>query len=169
MKKNKAISQPEVRVKSETSIINKGVSRNKVILIAFVCLLFGFILGATVAVLKTSKDSKVVASPGNPQEENSVNHEEDIRTAKSIPEKDPSNLNALIDLGNAYFDTDRYREAIDAYSKALTIDPKDPNVRTDMGIMYRKLGQFDKAIEAFRQAAQYQPMHVNSRFNKELS
>ena len=78
MKKNKAISQPEVPVRSESSIINKGVSKNSVILIAFVCLLFGFILGATVAILKTSKDSKVVASTGNPQEESSVNREDDI-------------------------------------------------------------------------------------------
>jgi len=124
MKKNKTLSQPEVPVKSESSTIREGVSKNKVILIAFVCLLVGFILGATVAILKTSKDSKVVASTGNPQEQSSVNHEEDIRLAKSFLDKDPRNLEALITLGNAYFDTDRYQEATDAYSKALAIDRK---------------------------------------------
>jgi len=35
MKKNKAISQPEVPVRSGSSIINKGVSKNRAILIAF--------------------------------------------------------------------------------------------------------------------------------------
>jgi tetratricopeptide (TPR) repeat protein len=165
MKKNKTLSQPEIPAKSESSTIREGVSKNKVILIAFVCLLFGFILGATVAILKTGKDSKVVASTGNPREESSVNREDDIRLAKSVLEKDLRNLEALIKLGNAYFDTDRYQEAIDVYSKALVIDPKNADVRTDMGIMYRKLGRFDKALEAFRQAAQDQPMHVNSRFN----
>jgi len=142
-----------------------GVSKEKVILIGAVLLLAGFILGATVAILKTSKDSKGVASTGNPQKESSVDYDENIRSAKSILEKDPSNLQALISLGDAYFDTDRYQEAIDVYSKALAIDPKNPDVRTDMGIMYRKSGQFDKAIQAFRQAAQDQPMHINSRFN----
>jgi cytochrome c-type biogenesis protein CcmH/NrfG len=122
-------------------------------------------LGATVSILKTSKDSKGVASTGNLMEENSIDYGEEIRSAKSILEKDPRNLEALITLSNAYFDTDRYQEAIDAYSKALAIDPTNPDVRTDMGIMYRKLGQFDKAIEAFRQAARDQPMHINSRFN----
>ena len=68
-------------------------------------------------------------------------------------------------MGDAYFDTDRYQEAIDAYSKALAIDPKNPDVRTDLGIMYRKLGQFDKALETFRRAAQDNPTHINSRFN----
>jgi len=164
-KKIKTVPQSEISVKSEPSTIHAGVSKNRVILIAFVCLLVGFILGATVAILKTSRDSKGVASTGNTQEESSVNHEEDIRLAKSILEKDPRNLEALITLGNAYFDTVRYQEAIDAYSKALAIDPKNPDVRTDMGIMYRRLGQFDKALEAFRQAAQDQPLHVNSRFN----
>jgi cytochrome c-type biogenesis protein CcmH/NrfG len=165
MKKSKAISQPEISVKSESSTIYPGVNNSKVILIAFVCLLVGFILGATAAILRTSKDSKAVASTGNSQRENPVNHEEDIRLAKSILEKDPRDLQALITLGDAYFDMDRHQEAIDAYSKALAIDPKNPDVRTDMGIMYRKLGQFDKAVEAFRQAAQDQPMHINSRFN----
>jgi len=164
-KKNKAVSQPEIPVKSEPQTIHGGMSKKNVILIAFVCFLVGFILGATVAILKTTRDSKVVASTGNPQEESSVNHEEDIRIAKSILEKDPRDLQALITLGNAYFDTDRYQEAIDAYSKALAIDPKNPDVRTDMGIMYRRLGQFDKAIESFRQVARDNPMHVNSRFN----
>jgi len=165
MKKNKTLSQPEIPVKSESSTIREGVSKNRIILIAFVCFLVGFILGATVAILKTTRDSKVIASTGNPQEESSVNHEEDVRLAKSILEKDPRDLQALITLGNAYFDTDRYQEAIDAYSKALAIDPKNPDVRTDMGIMYRRLGQFDKAIESFRQVARDNPMHVNSRFN----
>ena len=151
-------------MKSESQTIHGGVSKENVILIAFVCLLVGFILGATVAILKTSRNPKV-ASTGSPNEESSVNHEEEIRLSKSILEKDPNNLQALITLGNAYFDTDRYQEAIDAYSKALAIDPKNPDVRTDMGIMYRKLGQFDKAIEAFRQAAQDDPKHLNSRFN----
>jgi cytochrome c-type biogenesis protein CcmH/NrfG len=165
MKKNKGVSQPEILMKSKPQTIHAGVSRQNVILIAFVCLFVGFILGATVAILKTSRDSKVVASTGNSQEESPVNREDDIRIAKSILEKDPRDLQTLITLGDACFDTDRYQEAIDAYSKALAIDPKNPDVRTDMGIMYRKLGQFDKALEAFRQAAKDQPMHANSRFN----
>jgi cytochrome c-type biogenesis protein CcmH/NrfG len=164
-KKNKTVPQSEISIKREPQTIHEGMSKKNVIVIAFVSLLVGFIIGATVAILKTSRASKGVASTGNPQEESSVNHEEDIQLAKSILEKDPKNLQALIALGNAYFDTDRYQGAIDAYSKALAIDPKNPDVRTDMGIMYRKLGQFDKALEAFRQAAQDQPMHVNSRFN----
>ena len=99
------------------------------------------------------------------QREASVDREEEIKLLKTALEKDPNNLQALIDLGDAYFDTDRYQEAIDVYSKALAIDPKNPDVRTDLGIMYRKLGQFDKALEAFRQAAQDNPCTLTAGFN----
>ena len=164
MKRGKALSKTEV-------CEGGGVSKGNVILIAFVCLLVGFILGATVAILKTQP--MVVPTPapmvGPTVKESGKNitadYEEEIRAAKSILEKDRNNLQALISLGNAYFDADQYQQAIDAYSKALSIDPKNPDVRTDMGIMYRKLGQFEKALEAFRRAVQDNPKHINSRFN----
>jgi tetratricopeptide (TPR) repeat protein len=84
---------------------------------------------------------------------------------KEIVKKDPKNLPAWVELGNLYFDSDRPKEAIDAYSRYLAAKPDNPDVRTDMGIMYRKLGQFDKALEEFKKAAQTDPKHVNSRYN----
>jgi len=164
MKRDKGLSKAEV-------CEGGGVSKGNVILIAFVCLLVGFILGATVAILKTQPVVAPTPAPmvGPTVKESGKNitadYEEEIRLSKSILEKDPNNLQALISLGNAYFDTDQYQQAIDAYSKALSIDPKNPDVRTDMGIMYRKLGQFDKALEALRQASLDSPRHLNSRFN----
>jgi len=140
-------------------------------MISFVSLLVGFILGATVAILKTQPVVAPTPAPmvGPTVKESGKNitadYEREIRAAKSILEKDPNNLQALISLGNAYFDTNQYQQAIDAYYKVLSIDPKNPDVRTDMGIMYRKLKQFDKAIEALRQAARDDPRHLNSRFN----
>jgi len=172
MKKNREVSKSESRLKSGNDNVHRGVSRGNVMLIAFVCLLVGFILGATVAILKTSRQPMVAPtaasmepSVGGPGKNTTVDYEGEIQLSKSILGKDPNNLQALINLGNAYFDTERYQEAIDAYSKALAINPKNPDVRTDMGIMYRKLGQFGNALAAFRQAAHDDPKHLNSRFN----
>jgi cytochrome c-type biogenesis protein CcmH/NrfG len=165
MKKNKEVIKSQIRLKDEGNSIRSGVSKGNVILIGLVCLLVGFILGATVAILKTISEPKLATSAEEPKQSRSIDNEEEIRLSKSILGKDPNNVQALISLGNAYFDTDRYQEAIDAYSKALAIDPKNPDIRTDMGIMNRKLGQFDKAIEAFRQAARDDPKHLNSQFN----
>jgi len=165
MKKKKAFSQPGMPVKGDLQTIHGAVSKTNVMLISLVCLLVGFILGATVAILKTTKGNKIAGPSEGSQKEASVDREKEIKLLKAALEKDPNDLQTLIELGDAYFDTDRYQEAIEAYSKALTIDPKNLDVRTDMGIMYRKLGQFDKALEALRRAVQDNPKHINSRFN----
>ena len=165
MKKRKSVSQPASPVKNDPKTIHRSLKKTNLMLIVSVCLFVGFILGSTIAILKTSKANKIAEPSEESQRKASVNREGEIKLLKAALEKDPNDLPTLIELGNAYFDSDRHQEAIDVYSKALAIDPKNPDARTDMGIMYRKLGQFDKAIEAFRQAAQDQPMHANSRFN----
>jgi len=88
-----------------------------------------------------------------------------IEALQVILKGDPKNLKALVELGNAYFDSNQVEKAIDAYTKALEIEPKNPDVRTDLGIMYRKKGDFDRAIAEFSRAAQDNPRHVNSRYN----
>jgi tetratricopeptide (TPR) repeat protein len=84
---------------------------------------------------------------------------------KAILKRDPNNLQALIALGNDCFNSNQYQQALDAYSKALSVNPKKPDVKTKMGIIYRKLKQFDNAIAAFRQAAMDGPGHFDSRFH----
>ena len=88
-----------------------------------------------------------------------------IDTLQSILKGDPKNLNALIQLGNLYFDAEQFNPAIETYSKALQIEPKNADVRTDLGIMYRKKGDYDRAIAEFKKAAEVDPKHVNSRYN----
>jgi cytochrome c-type biogenesis protein CcmH/NrfG len=88
-----------------------------------------------------------------------------INILKNILRDDPKNLNALIELGNAYFDTDQFDKAIESYSRALEIDPQNADVRTDLGIMYRRKKDFDRAIIEFKKAAELDSQHANSRYN----
>lgn len=84
---------------------------------------------------------------------------------KDIIAKDPKNYDAIVNLGNLYFDAGKSENAIEMYQKALEINPKDVNVMTDMGTMHRKIGNFDKAVEAFRKAASIDQRHEQSRYN----
>ncbi len=84
---------------------------------------------------------------------------------KDVISKEPGNYNALVELGNLYFDNDMPEKSIDMYQRALKINPRDANVRTDMGIMYRKIRDFDRAIKEFRQSASDNPRHEQSRMN----
>lgn len=88
-----------------------------------------------------------------------------IRELKRQLQKKPDEVRLLVQLGNTYFDDNRYPEAIDAYSKALTLAPENPDVLTDLGIMHRRNGDPAKAAECFRQAALLSPDHPQCRMN----
>ena len=158
------------------------MKKQTVILYIVIALIVGFVGGATVGILWITKGTEKTAAVQKPQmappgapapappasappARNPVEVASQIQTLKEIVKKDPKNLPAWVELGNLYFDSDRPKEAIDAYSRYLAAKPDNPDVRTDMGIMYRKLGQFDKALEEFKKAAQSDPKHVNSRYN----
>ena len=89
----------------------------------------------------------------------------DIAQLEDIVKKDPKNYQALVQIGNDYFDLGEAQKSVDAYSKALAIKGDDPNVLTDMGVMYRQLKDFPKALAAFRKAAAASPTHPQSRMN----
>lgn len=80
--------------------------------------------------------------------------------------KNPQDLDALIHLGNLYFDTHNHKGAIVAYEKALAIKPDNADVLTDLGVMYRDEKMYDKAVNAFQKAIQVNPKHQNALFNK---
>ncbi len=88
-----------------------------------------------------------------------------IAQAEKILAQDPKNLQAWIQLGNDYFDTEQPQKAINAYDKALELKPDNPNVLTDQGVMYRKVGRYDKAVANFEKAQAIDPKHLQSIFN----
>src|SRR5512143_530291 len=89
----------------------------------------------------------------------------DIENYKEILRKDPNNLQALIGIGNLYFDTKQDLLAIQNYRKALVIDPTNANVRTDMAICYRRSGNPVQAVEELKKAISTTPRHAQSRYN----
>ncbi|NJD62187.1 MAG: tetratricopeptide repeat protein [Deltaproteobacteria bacterium] len=88
-----------------------------------------------------------------------------IGNYREILKKDPGNLQALIGLGNLYFDTGQDLLAIEQYGKALALDPGNVNVRTDMAVCYRRSGNPDRAIEELKKAISMNPRHAQSRYN----
>lgn len=95
-----------------------------------------------------------------------LEHNPQVKTLLAELEKDPNNNDALIKLGNFYFDHNRAEKAITYYTRALKIDPRNADVWTDLGVMYRRSGSPDQAIESFDKAIEINPKHEVSRFNK---
>ncbi|MBI4496174.1 MAG: tetratricopeptide repeat protein [Deltaproteobacteria bacterium] len=137
-------------------------------------LVVGFVSGVIVTVYhgespELSSIGPQSSTPGQPPAPGPLPLTADLKNQielfQTILKKEPDNLNALVQLGNIYFDTDQVDKAIETYGRVLKIDPKNADVRTDMGIMYRRKSDFDRAIAEFKQAAADNPQHVNSRYN----
>ena len=77
----------------------------------------------------------------------------------------PNDFDTLQKLGNLYYDSQAYPQAIQYYEKALKIQPNNPDVRTDLGTAYWYTGNADKAIASFEQALAIRPNHPGTLFN----
>ncbi len=84
---------------------------------------------------------------------------------KTLLSANPKNLDALIQLGNLYYDHGEYRQAIEWYGRALDIDPRNPNVRTDRGTCYWSLNEPDAALAEFRKSLEVDPAHAQTLYN----
>ncbi len=80
--------------------------------------------------------------------------------------KAPDNYETLVQLGNAAYDVNEPRQAIDAYEKALKLKDGDPNVMTDLGVCYRGAGEVDKALAMFEKALKVKPDHWQALYNE---
>lgn len=126
----------------------------------------GFIAGMVFSAWKLDTGGRPAASPATSQESDPRQQLENrIAGLERMLAVQPDNLEALIQLGNDYFDAGRHREAIATYQKALAIDAKNPNVIVDMGISLRRTGKPGEAIEAFKRALEIDPGHPMALFN----
>jgi tetratricopeptide (TPR) repeat protein len=144
----------------------KYVTLNTALIIGLVGLIVGFIGGNIYSLYKSG-------SMG-PRQSNIQSSSQDISTAQSARmlslerevEKNPGNQVAWLELGNLYFDTGKHQDAIQAYSKYLSLNPNNPDVWTDLGVMYRRIGNPAEAVSSFERAIELNTRHEQARFNK---
>ena len=141
------------------------MKKDTVVVLVIVSLLLGFVAGVAAGIRYASGESRPGMAEGPGPAPQKAPSGEEIGKLEAMVKADPNNLEALVSLGNRYFDAHQYRKAVDAYSRALAINPRNPDVRTDMAVMYRGLKDYDRAVKELREAASQDPNHVNSRYN----
>lgn len=67
---------------------------------------------------------------------------------------DPGNFKAVTNLGLAYYEMKEYREALDAYKKAVELNPDDPAPYEKMFTIYKEVDQTTEAVKASLLAAE---------------
>ena len=116
-------------------------------------------LPAPAAAAQTAAQPAQNASTAPPLDETRVN------AFKSAAEKVPNDPAPRVELGNLYFDAERYSDAITWYSDALKLSPNNVDVSTDLGVCYYYTNQPDKALEQFDRSLKLNPKHAKTLLN----
>jgi cytochrome c-type biogenesis protein CcmH/NrfG len=138
--------------------------KKETLLLAVVTLVAGCIIGF-IAGQKGSGPSAPATSGAPIGPAPTVNLQQKLAELNNIVAADPANFQAWVALGNEYFDSNQFMDAIEAYDKALEIQPDSPNILTDQGVMFKRLGWFDRAIGNFTRANEIDPTHATSVYN----
>lgn len=155
--------------------------------LAIFCLVFGLVLGylfrgsAPVTSTATAATAPEPASPeGMPgvpaslsapgtgqltPEQTSEMVQKAAQPLLSNLKQNPRDFEALVKLGNLYYDSKLYPDAIKYYKQAVKARPENSDVRTDLGTSYWYTGNADRAIAEFNRALKYNPTHPGTLFN----
>lgn len=133
--------------------------------------IIGWILGSQQAspsravTRETSPSSTQATQPGAAPAQRPALDEAQVRALAAIAEREPANAAARAQLGNLYFDAERYQEAIRWYEEALKLTPRDVNVSTDLGVSYYYTNQPDRALAQFDYSLNMDPRHAKTLLN----
>ena len=89
-----------------------------------------------------------------------------VQGLETILKSDPKNAGAAVQLANAYFDAERYPDAIKWYEQAIALKPDDPDASTDLGVSYYYTGQADRALQQFDKSLKLNPKHTKTMLNQ---
>lgn len=88
-----------------------------------------------------------------------------LKTLVAAAGSAPTDPAPRVQLGNLYFDAERYTDAVQWYEDALRLQPKDANVSTDLGVAYYYTNEPDKAIAQFEKSLAIDPAHTKTMLN----
>ena len=144
----------------------------RLFLTGFICLCIGagigYFVGRQSVSVHAFQPQTSLPSQGQQPMQNPAIAAQNEASLRSLLMANPKNLEALIQLGDLYYDQGQHLQAIEWYGKALEIDPRNPNVRTDRGTSYWNLSKPDEAIAEFQKSLQVDPGHAQSLYNMGL-
>jgi Tfp pilus assembly protein PilF len=84
---------------------------------------------------------------------------------RATAERNPRDADTRVQLGNLYFDSERFEDAVKWYEEAVRIAPQDVNASTDLGISYYYTNQPDRALAQFDRSLAIDPKHSKTLLN----
>ena len=140
--------------------------------IAGIC--FGVILGWVIGTQQARRPGPVPPaeassaagqSAGNPRQAPALD-EGRVQALTTIIKSDPKNADAVVQLGNTYFDAEHWDEAIQWYRRAIELDAKNADASTDLGVSLYYTNKADEALAQFEHSLKIDPKHTKTLLNK---
>ena len=135
---------------------------------------FGLIAGWIIGTQQASRSASAApvqaaapaaAAPASSNTRAAIVDDAKVTALKSVAEKEPTNAKPRVELGNLYFDAERYDDAIAWYEQAVKLAPNDVNLSTDLGVCYYYTNQADKALARFEASLKLDPKHAKTLLN----
>ena len=112
------------------------------------------------------QDSSTLASNENGPEPQLLDDKKHRITEAVLKTKsEPANHKVWAELGNAYYDLEMPKEAIEAYNMSLKLKPNDIEVLNDQGAMFRQIGDFQSAIKNHELVLTADPNNLESLYS----
>jgi tetratricopeptide (TPR) repeat protein len=132
-------------------------------------LIAGWIIGSQQATLGPAAPavatSAAPSAPPGSAPAAAVLDENKVKALTTVADQQPQNAQPRVELGNLYFDAERYTDAIKWYSDAFKLAPGDVNVSTDLGVSYYYTNQPDRALQQFDESLKIDPKHAKTLLN----
>ncbi len=128
-----------------------------------------FVPGAAVATSAPAPGQMTGSATGGQQQATAPApppiNEQRVADLTRIANDDPKNAGSRTELGNLYFDSERFDLAIPWYEAAFKLTPSDPNLSTDLGVCYLYTDKVDQAIAQFEKSIAADPKHLKTWLN----
>ena len=133
----------------------------------FFGVILGWVIGAqqSAAPVMTAPPAASAAASGNTRQAPPLD-EAKVQSLTTILKSDPKNAGAALQLANAYFDAERYTDAITYYEQGLKLEPNNPDASTDLGVSYYYTGQTDRALQQFDRSLKINSKHTKTMLNQ---
>lgn len=153
---------------------NTSWTSTQVYVMSAICLLLGIAVGYLVrgpgqpvqpATSAQSQEAAAATQQQAPTPEQ-LKHMADTKAQPLLAQlnSNPNDPQLLASIGNIYYDTQTFSDAISYYKKSLDVHD-DPNVRTDMATAYYYAGDADTALAEFSRTLKSHPNFENALFN----
>lgn len=136
--------------------------------------LFGLIIGWVLGSQQTARTVRQAApvaqaAPAQTQQQSAPQpvpvDEARVKALETVAAQNVKDPQPRVQLGNMYFDAERFSDAIKWYEQAIALNPKDANVSTDLGVAYYYTNQPDRALRQFDHSLAVDSRHIKTLLN----